>query len=260
VNRRLLLAAGALVAAAGFSSCSTFKSADVAARVNGDELTRTELDVITGSTSSGDEARGVIADWIRLAVLGGDLIGISSKDDLAGRRDQAVIDLSTPYLPEAEATYDKGLDGSPVLCLGAIPLDPGADTAIVLADLASGTSWAAAAATHSASPDFAQNGGLVLDQNGANCVDPTVFNPELIDAMKAAGAEVGKPVAIDVGGNPAVVQLRPFIDLTPDDRTLIVQPKVAADLSTRLAATTVYVSPRFGRWDAKSVSVVALGN
>lgn len=259
MNRRLLLAVGALVAAASLSSCSTFKSADVAARVNGKELTRAQLDVITGNATAGDEARGVIADWIRLAVLGGDLIGIESKDDLAGRRAQAVIDLSTPYLADAEAHYDKGLDGSPKLCLGAIPLDTGGDTTAVTTYLSGGGSWADAAAKFSANADFANNGGLVLDQNGANCVDPGVFKPELIDALRTAGATVGKPATIDVGGKPAVVLLRPFSDLTPDDRAALAQPQVAADLSTRLAATTIYVNPRFGRWDAASVSVVPLG-
>ncbi len=260
MNRRLLLAAGALVAASSLSSCSTFTSSDVAARVNGRELTRAQLDVISGDATAGDEARGVIADWIRLAVLGGDLTGIESKADLAERRSQAVVDLSTPYLADAEAAYTKGLDGSPALCLGAIPLDTGGDTSAVTDFLAGGGSWADAAAQFSANADFASNGGLVLDQNGANCVDPGVFKPELIDALKAAKATVGSPVTIDVGGKPAVVLLRPFSDLTPDDRATLTQPQVAADLSKRLAATRIYVNPRFGRWDATSVSVVALGN
>ena len=259
MNRRLLLTVGALVAAASLSSCSTFKSADVAARVNGKELPRAELDVITAKATGGDEARSVIGDWIRLAVLGGDLIGVASKDDLAARRAQAVIDLSSPYMGDAATNYAKGLDGSPALCLGAIPMDAGADTAAVLADLAAGTTWADAAKKYSTNTDFAQNGGLVLDQSGANCVAPSVFKPELIDALTTAKATIGNPVVIDVGGKPAVVLLRPFEDLTPSDRAILVQPQVAADLSKRLAATTIYVNPRFGRWDAKSVSVVALG-
>jgi hypothetical protein len=258
VNRRVVLATGVLLAAATLSSCSTFSRTETAAEVDGVRLSRTELNTLTGDATDGDAVRKVIGDWLRLAVLGGDVNGVTSPDDLATRREAAIQALSEPFIEEGRPQYELGLDGSPLLCLGAIPLAAGADTAPVLADIEGGMSWADAAQQYSADPSFAANGGLVLDQNGNNCLSPDGFNPDLLATLSDAGASVGTPVTVDVGGAPAVVLLRPFDDLSTTDKASLVSDQVANALIERLDAVDIYVNPRFGRWDTASVSVLPL--
>lgn len=258
VNRRVVLATGVLLAAATLSSCSTFSRSDIAAEVDGVQLSRTELSVLTGGSTNGDEARQVIGDWLRLAVLGGDVKGVTSADDLAKRRDDAIQALTEPFIEDGRPAYEQGLDGSPLLCIGAIPLAAGTDTAPVLAELDAGMAWAEAAQKHSNDPNFASNGGLVLDQNGNNCLSPDGFNPDLITTLRSAGAEVGKPVAVDVGNAPAIVLLRPFDDLSTTDKASFVSDKVAAELTERLGAVDIHVNSRYGRWDKASVSVLPI--
>jgi hypothetical protein len=258
VNRRVLLAFGVLLATATLSSCSTFSRSDVAAEVDGVQLSRSELNTLTADASNGDTVRQVIGDWLRLAVLGGDVKGVTSADDLAARREAAIDALSAPFIEEGRPTYELGLAGSPLLCLGAIPLAAGADTAAVFADLDSGMSWADAAQKHSADPSFAANGGLVLDQNGDNCLSPDGFNQDLLTTLANAGAAVGTPVSVDVGGAPALVLLRPFDDLSTTEKASFVSDQVANELIERLDAVNIYVNPRYGRWDSASVSVLPL--
>lgn len=258
VNRRVVLAAGALLAVASLSSCSTFSRSDVAAEVDGERLSRSELNALTGDSSSGDAVREVIGDWLRLAVLGGDVSGVESADDLAARREAAIQALSEPFLEEGRAVYELGLDGSPLLCLGAIPLPGGTDTAPILDEIAGGLSWAEAAQKYSSDPSFAANGGLVLDQNGGNCLSPDGFNPDLLATLADAGAAVGTAVEVAVGGAPALVLLRPFDELSTTDKASFVSDKVASELLERLAAVDIYVNPRYGRWDSESVSVLPL--
>ena len=64
VKRRLALTAGALVAALSFSSCSTFDHNDVAATVNGHELTRDQLDELVEQELTDLAAERATADDI----------------------------------------------------------------------------------------------------------------------------------------------------------------------------------------------------
>jgi len=258
VNRRVVLATGVLLAAATLSSCSTFSRSDVAAEVDGVRLSRSELNTLTGDASDGDAVRQVIGDWLRLAVLGGDVNGVTSAEDLATRREAAIEALAEPYIEDGRPAYELGLAGSPLLCLGAIPLAAGTDTAPVIAAIEGGLTWAEAAQQYSADPSFAANGGLVLDQSGNNCLSPDGFNQDLLATLAEAGAEVGKPVAVDVGGAPAVVLLRPFDDLSTTDKASFVSDQVAEELIERLDAVDIYVNPRFGLWDSASVAVLPL--
>lgn len=258
--RRIVLAGGALVAAASLSSCTTVSRGDAAAEVNGEELTRSELDVLTGGSTNGDEVRASITSWLSVAVLGGDVSNLTGADDLAERRTKAIDELSAPFMDDARAAYEKGLDGSPVLCLGAIPVGSDADAATALSELQAGASLADTATKWSSDSTLAQNGGKVVDQNGANCLDPTGFNPDLIASLTDAGAAPGTPVIVDLGTGPVVVVMRPFDDLDQNEKASLVLDQVGADVRDRLASTDIYVNPRFGRWDPQSVAVVPLGN
>ncbi len=257
--RRIVLAVGVLVALASISSCTTFSRSDAAAEVNGEELTRAELNLLTNGATDATTVRQSIDDWLRLAVIGGDISGITSADDLQARRQDAITALSAPFLADARTKYELGLDGSPVLCLGAIPLAPGTDPNQVLAELQGGMSWADAATKYSSDPSFAQSGGLVLDSNGTNCLDPAGFTPGLLQALRDINIQIGVPAAIDLSNTTALVVLRPFDSLTATEQSSLVVDQLNAEISTRLSNTKIYVNPRFGRWDEATVSVVSLG-
>jgi hypothetical protein len=260
VIRRIVLAGGALVAAASLSSCTTVSRSDAAAEVNGEELTRSELNTLTGNSTDGDTVRVSITNWLAVAALGGDVSGITGPDDLTERRKAAVTQLAEPYMDEARATYEKGVAGSPVLCLGAIPVGANGDPAAVIAELKGGASLADTVTKYAGDSSLAQTGGLVLDQDGKNCLDPSGFNPDLLTALSDAGAAPGNPVVVDLGSGPVVVVLRPFDDLDTVDKAGLVVDKVNAAGREAIATTDIYVNPRFGRWDAESVAVVPLGN
>lgn len=258
--RRIVLAGGALVAAASLSSCTTVSRGDAAAEVNGEELTRSELNALTGGATDGDTVRATISGWLSVAVLGGDMSGIASAEELAARREAAIDELSAPFMEDARANYEQGLDDSPVLCLGAIPVATDVDAETAVAELQDGASLADTAAKFSTDSTLAQTGGLVVDQNGTNCLDPAGFNPELLTLLADAGAAPGTPVVVDLGTGPVVVLMRPFDDLDQNEKASLVLDEVGADVRDRLAATDIYVNPRFGRWDADAVAVVPLGN
>jgi hypothetical protein len=260
VIRRILLAGGALAAAASLSSCTTFSRGDAAAEANGEQLTRSELNALTGGETNGDTVRTSITNWLSVAVLGGDVSDITGPLDLAQRRADAINELSAPFMDDARAAYEQGLDGSPLLCLGAIPVGSEADAQTAIAELEGGASLADTASKYSTDATLAGSGGLVVDQNGENCLDPVGFNPDLLTLLAEAGAAPGTPVLVDLGSGPVVVLMRPFDTLTINEKASLVLDQVGADVRERLSGTDIYVNPRFGRWDPDSVSVVPLGN
>jgi hypothetical protein len=260
VTRRFVLATGLLVTAASLSSCSTFSRSDAAAEVRGEELTRTELGQLTGPQTSGDAARQTISTWLQLAVLGGDTAGISTPEELSKRLQAAESKVLEPYLAEGRTLYEKGLDGAPVACLRVIPLAAPNTSATVLAEIASGTTFEAAAAKYASDPTLAQTGGMLTDQSGNTCLAISSLNPDLITTMKTAGAVPGTPVAINFNNTDIVLLMRPFDELTGVEKLTLVQGKFAPAFKQLLADTKVYVNPRFGRWDSANAAVVALSN
>lgn len=257
--RRIALVAGALVAAVSLSSCNATPDNDVVAEADGVQLTRTQLDAISDGATDGATVRATITKWLSVAVLGGDVSGVESADDLAQRRADAIDELSAPFMDEARTTYEQGLDGSPVLCLVAIPLRDTDDPAAVIAEIEGGADLADVAAKYSADATLAQSGGKVVDQNGTNCLAPDGFNVDLLGQLTDAGAAPGVPVQVDLGSGPVVVVLRPFDSLDQNEKASIVIDKVGAEVKSRLQGTDITVNPRYGRWDPASVSVVPLG-
>jgi hypothetical protein len=260
VTRRFVLAAGLLAAVASLSSCSTFNRSDAAAEIHGEQLTRAELTQLSAGVTDGDQVRSTITKWLQLGVLGGDTANIGSSSELDARTQAAITKISAPHMEAAKLNYEKGLAGAPLLCLRAIPVAPPTTTDEVLTALASGVSFADAAKKYSSDPSLAANGGLIADQNGQACLDPTKLNASLLDMLKANKAKPGTPVAIAFNNQKIVVLLRPFDDLSSSEKTAFAQKELAADLQHRLSASKVFVSSRFGRWDAQSATVVALDN
>ncbi|MFZ9483858.1 MAG: hypothetical protein ACO3AV_13280, partial [Ilumatobacteraceae bacterium] len=114
-----------------------------------------------------------------------------------------------------------------------------------------------AASTFAADPSLAEGDGILTDQSGNECFSTTGLTPELIDAMTAAGAEVGKPVAVDLASVSAVVLLRPWEEF-PTAQLGGLVPDQLKDLMIQLVGDSdVWVDSRYGHWDAASASVVA---
>ncbi|MFM2078588.1 MAG: hypothetical protein RJA49_2478 [Actinomycetota bacterium] len=255
--RRTLLAA-ALVGVAALSSCSTSASSNnTVAKADGQELTQTQLTSLTAGDNNGDAARKTIGQWLQVAAVGGDLSAVVSISDLQKAGQKAATEMAAPFLPGAGDLYAKGLDGSPTVCLGAIPVAATTDPQEVIDAMTAGMTLADAATKYSADPAQATSGGIVADANGNTCL-PTPLNTDITDQMTKAGAVPGKPVVLQLASSKAIVVIRPFEDLSQQEQVSIVQNDVAKEFSKRLTAAEVYVNPRYGRWDAATGTVVPL--
>jgi hypothetical protein len=253
-----MLLATAVLGTMALSSCSTNDTGTgTVATANGQTLTRSQLNGFTSNATNGDEARKAIGQWLQVAAVGGDLTEAASLADLQEAGRLAATDLATPFLPTAGETYAKGLDGSPVVCLGAIPLATTTDPQEVVDAMTGGMSLADAATKYSADETQKASGGIVTDTNGATCIN-TPLNATVTEAMTAQGAVPGKPVVLDLNNGKTVVLIRPFDDLTQREQVSIVQNDVAKEFASLLQKASVTVDPRYGRWDAGSGAVVPM--
>ncbi len=261
VMRRLALSAGALLVAASFSSCSSVDNGSTAAEVNGHRLSNDQLAALTGDTTDGEVIRQTLTTWIEVVAVTDDASGMASPEELSSRKMTALQDLLEKFGDAGRATYELGLDGSPLLCLSAIPLDASVASAKVLDELAAGTSFADAAKTYSADQTLAASGGLVKSAEGVECIAGDKFNPALIDALAKAGAAVGKPTAINLNGSEVVIQLRPYDELTLSDaeRVQLSANEMGAAIHDTYAAAKISVSGRIGTWDSEQGRILAAG-
>jgi len=256
VIRRLPLALSLLAGAGLLASCSTVDRADTAAVVDGVELSRADLGSLSGQSTDGDQLRSVINRWVQARILGADVAGITTMDELSAATSEAVSTAVAPLADEARAVYETGLD-SPLVCMRAIPLGEDTTADEVLAALDAGESFADAAATFAADPSLAEGGGILTDPNGNECFAISGLTPELIDAMAAAGAEVGKPVAVELETVSAVVLLRPWEEFPVAQMGGLVPDQLKTLMTELVADSDVWVDSRYGSWDASSASVVA---
>jgi len=261
VIRRSALAAGLLVAGLAASSCSTFDRASSVAQIGPDKLSRTDLVALTGSDGgAGDKARAAITQWLTLGVLGGDVAGIKSTDDLTARLTKAETAVAAPFMDSAKAQYSKGLDGSPILCLRAIPLAAPNTPDTVLAAITGGTSFADAATKYSADPTLAQSGGVVPgDAQGSECLAPKTLNADLLKSLTDAKAAIGTPTTVEFKGTKIIFLLRPFEELPEINKDSLVATEIQTAVAKQIAAAKIYVNPQYGKWDPKALNVVALG-
>jgi hypothetical protein len=261
VIRRSALAAGLLLAGLAASSCSTIDRASSVAQIGSDKLSRADLAVLTGADGgAGDKARAAITQWLTLGVLGGDVAGITSATDLTARLTKAETAIAAPFMGSAKAQYDKGLDGSPILCLRAIPLAAPNTPEAVLAVINGGTSFADAATKYSADPTLAQSGGIVPgDTQGSECLAPKTLNADLLKSLTDAKAAIGTPTTVDFKGTKIIFLLRTFDELPEINKDGLVGPDIQAAVTKQIAAAKIYVNPQYGKWDPKALNVVALG-
>lgn len=261
VMRRLALSACALVVAASFSSCSSVDGGNTAAEVNGHRLTNDQLATLAGDSTDGDVVRTTLTTWIEVVAVTDDATGLDTPAELSSRKQTALQDLLERFGDAGKATYELGLNGSPLLCLSAIPLADSVASAKVLDDLAAGTSFAAAAKTYSSDETLAASGGLVKSPDGAECIAGDKFNPALLDALAKAGAGVGQPIAITLNNAEVVIQMRPFDELTLSDaeRVQLSANEMGAAIHDTYATAKISVSGRIGSWDKEQGMILATG-
>ena len=268
MNRRrstALVTASALFASISLSSCSTFNRNDLAAKVGDRSLTAKEVEALAatgGAAAAGDALRQELTTWIRVAVLESSSRTAApttplTTGDLDTRLTKAVAEIGRGT---ARSVYEKGLAGSPLICLAAISVASIDDANTALSALQSGTSFADGARQFS-TDGAKDSGGVVTDSNGNECLDPTTasINPAVLTALK--GIPVGQPIALDLGTFSAVLMLRPYDELRPESQSAIASATVTqSQLDGIVDAADIYVDPRYGRWEATSASVVTLNS
>ena len=215
-----------------------------------------------GSTD-GATIRTAISNWLAVAAVGGSGAGVDTLTGLQAAAADAVRSLADEHTAESRSLYEQGLNGSPFICLAVIPLDAATEGAAdtVMAELAAGTTFADAATKYSVDPTLAASNGIVLNPNtGAQCQLITDTNQELVASLTAASATVGTPIAIEFQGFPVVVLLRAFDDLATEVQRQVAGPIIDPIAKSLIVSADPFVDSRFGRWDAASGAVVALGN
>jgi hypothetical protein len=232
VSATLVLTA---VGALSLSSCATFNRNNVAARVGTHSITPSAARALVtpdDQHTSGDLLRQQLTAWIKLDVL----------DE-----------------QQAKATYEKGVSGSPSVCLAAIPVATLDATTQVLNALQSGVSFADAARQFSGNPALASSGGIVPAPDGSECMAPSALAPAVSAALQTT--PVGQPIAANLGTFSAVLLLRPYDELSFQSRAAVTAASVSQEqLAVSLADANIYVDPRYGRWDPTTLSVVPLSS
>lgn len=256
VNRRLTLLSGTLLATLALSSCGSVKGDDYVAKVGDQTLTRDELDTLTDSSTNANAIRIAITNWVQVTAIGGDTANVTSIEGLETASSDALLDLAQGLATEAQERYELGLDGSPALCLRVIPLDAATSADDVLAQLEGGLTFPDAAAQYSAEPSLAENGGLVTDSTGAECLAPANLSLDLLTVLGEAGAAVGMPVSIEFSGQPLIVLLRPFDELAEGDQAALASVLASEAATALLADVEPTISNRYGVWQTATGEVV----
>lgn len=264
MRRTVTVSLLALATTLAGSGCSTFQDRDVAARVNGHELTWAQLDTLAGGTSDGSRLRATLSSWVQVGAAVPDTIAIDTEAQLTSASSDVLASLVEQYSAAGRAAYDKGFDGADLLCLAAIPLEASVDADAVLAEIAGGTSFADAAAQYSANADYAASGGVIYDQQGRNCMDPETFAQVfsiIVEPLKTAAPAPGEAVLIEYGDTTpkarAIAMLRPYDSLTVDEQAQMSRNEIGTALQALYAEADVYINPRLGHWDLATAQVVA---
>jgi len=261
VNRRLTLLSGALLATLALSSCglSGGRSGDVVAQVNGHELTSEELRTLTDGSTEGGEVRAAIAYWIRVVSVLDDPTGVASPETGPARSDAALALVVAEHSESGREVYERGLTGSPLLCLRAIPLELGVSGQQVLDEINAGLSFEDAAAQYSTNVGLAESGGVMLAA-GQECLESAALQqgqPDFFQVLVEADATVGRPVVLTFADGEAIALLRPYDDAPMYARNQLSAEEVSLALRTKFyEPADVYVSPRYGLWNAERGEVV----
>ena len=260
MKRRLALTAGALVAALSFSSCSTFDHSDVAATVNGHELTRDQLDTLASTLvaqlqagdAKVDAYRVVLTRWVQLVLVEGDAYAsVPATADDMNNRFNAAVPLLDRTDADGEAFYAAGPSAVGVACLSAIQTADAATAAEALAAIDGGMTFADAAVQFNEDPAFQQSRGVVLGQDGSDCIGVDQLASGLVDTITAL--KVGEPTdIIPINDVFLIIVVRPWDEVLPASQLAIIERAPPA----QVREGDVSIASRFGTWNADTFTVV----
>ena len=248
--RRLITPLGALLSVAALStlsSCSTFDRHDVAATVNGHELTFEQLDVLSDGSTSASLQRQTLSNWIRIAAPTEGPLDITSTDQFDAAW-QTMLESIAPADGAAKDAYEQGVNVSEVVCLMAFQIETATDADAVLAEIDDAESFAATATEFSISQDHVE---------GCATTSSLAFIAELSEADPAVGDAVLIEVAGTTPASRLIVRITPYSELSDADRLEVDRSSVTEIVVDIVTKADVYVNPRLGRWDAATATVVA---
>lgn len=257
----------AIAAAGVLSSCATVERRDVAAAVNGHELTFDQLATLADDSTSASVLRDWLQTWVRTVAATDTDNELVTVEAMQQAFDDVVGTMLAEHGEEWREQYELGLDGAEYLCVGAIPLTASTDPAEVLAELRAGTSWAAVAEQYSSDPLLAASGGVLYDDfqsaDPQGCYPAGTFAgtyPTVAALIADEQLRVGVPEAVelDTESEPLdlVMVLRGWDDLTSDEQSTVSSTGLQQSFLAKVAAADVYINPRIGRWDASTMEVV----
>lgn len=247
-----------LVSVAALSGCATFDQNDVAASVGDAEVSIDDVVALqTGEEAvPGNTVREQLTLWIKTARL--QQYTGSPVDAVLGSADAQAFDRLRGTLvdpAEAETQYSQGTSG--VVCPRAIPVAAAEDGAAALQSYESGVSFADVAAQYSNDPGIAESGGELTAIIGGECVAPEGLNPDLVALLDEI--PVGSVALRDISGGFLILQRKSFAELSDGSQQQIAASLVTNDdLAAAFEDVQITVDPRYGRWDADSLSVVPM--
>lgn len=258
--RRLGVVATAVVAIVGLAGCDRYQPNEAAATVNGHEISIAQLEELAEGNTDPAVLRASLTAWIQVVAASAgtteDELGeLLTEADLAAQRTIVLPPLIESTRDQAQAEYELGLDGSPLLCMAVIPLAADTEPATVLSAFAAGDSFADLAAEYSDDPSLAEVGGII-SAGGQECLPTDQWNLELLDELRAERVVVGKPGVIVLNNAEVVVLLRPYDELTAESHSTLAQGPVSDALLALYQSAEVKVNESIGTWDAEKAVVV----
>ncbi len=254
MKRRLALTAGALVAAISLSACSTFDHPDVAATVNGHDLTRDELDRLADGTGTAVSFRTALTVWARLVLIEGDTYRATpATTDEVNARVSAALPTLQRTEADGEIYYSGGPAATGLACLSAIQANDEATAQQAAAAIADGMSFSEAVSTYNDDPGLAQTGGVLIGQDGSDCVGVDQFSPALLETI--AALRIGEPTdVLPLGEAFVIIVARPWAELLPASQ----QSLIAAAPPLQVRDGAVIIASRFGTWNSEKLTVEAV--
>lgn len=259
------------------SGCGTFTDTDVAARVEGVELTEAQLASLVRETAGADAERvpldaanQAITAFVLDESLRADLdrLGASAPRPVDGALTTASLEESfTLAFGAWQATppqtftddqwsqfYSRGPVESGVTCTAHILVETEAEALAALDELADGAAFADVAAERSIDPGSKDSGGVLPCAPTGDFANSYI--PEYVEP--ALAAEIGVPVG------PAqsqygyhIILVRPFDQIdTSELEPLLANPTIRFELASN--DLDVYINPRYGSFEGAR-GIVALG-
>lgn len=237
------------------ASCDRYQPNEAAATVNGHEISLSQLDQLADGDDDPAVLRAALTAWIQVVAASDNPGELLTEADLAAQRALVIPPLIEATQAEAQAQYEQGLDGSPLLCMAVIPLAAGTDSGTLLRAYAVGVPFAELAAQFSEDPSLVETGG-VISVNGQECLPTDQWNVELLEQLRTEEIVVGEPGVIELNAAEVIVLLRDFAELSTESQSALAQGPVSDALLALYQAADVTVHESIGAWDHEQGLVV----